>query len=206
MSIFEDVKQAVSIEEAACYYGLSVKNGIALCPFHNERTGSLKLYRDHFHCFGCHEHGDVIKLTGQLLRLPPIDSARRLAADFNVIIHDDNTNKHHIYHRTGQAVSKAPRPYETENNAYRLICRYCDYLEHNLRAYAPHTPQEPIHPLFLEAINNIELFRYYKEIFIYESFKERMNLISSNAATLDRIYHLLSLSEQREEDELYESA
>lgn len=206
MGIFEDVKQAVNIEEAARCYGLSVKNGIALCPFHNERTGSLKLYSDHFHCFGCHEHGDVIKLTGQLLRLSPIDSARRLAADFNVIIHDDNTNKHHTYHRTGQAVLKTPTPHETENNAYRLICRYCDYLEHNLKAYAPHNPQEPIHPLFLEAINNIELFRYYKEIFINESFEERMSFISSNAAMLDRIYYVLSPEEQREGGELYESA
>ena len=79
-------------------------------------------------------------------------------------------------------------------------------LEHNLRAYAPNTPQEPIHPLFLEAINNIELFRYYKEIFINESFEERMSFISSNAAMLDRIYYVLSPAEQREGGELYESA
>lgn len=206
MSIFDDVKQAVSIEDAARCYGLTIKNGITLCPFHNERTGSLKLYSDHFHCFGCHEHGDVIKLTSQLLRLSPIDSAHRLAADFNVIIHDDYTNKYHTYRSTGQAIPKAPTPYEIENNAYRLICRYCDYLEHNLKAYAPRTPQEPIHPLFLEAINNIELFRYYKEIFINESFEERMSFISSNAAMLDRIYYVLSPAEQREGGELYESA
>lgn len=71
MSIFEDVKQAVSIKDAARCYGLTVKKGIALCPFHNELTGSMKLYSDHFHCFGCHEHGDVIKLTGHLLKLSP---------------------------------------------------------------------------------------------------------------------------------------
>lgn len=206
MSIFEDVKQAVSIEDAARCYGLTVKKGIALCPFHNELTGSMKLYSDHFHCFGCHEHGDVIKLTGQLLKLSPIDSARRLATDFNVIIHDGYTNKHNTYRSTGQAVPKAPTSYETENNAYRLICRYCDYLEHTLRAYAPNTPQEPIHPLFLEAINNIELFRYYKEIFINESFEERMSFISSNATMLDRIYYVLSLAEQRKGGELFESA
>lgn len=57
--------------------------------FLDRGAGSLKLYHDHFYCFGCGEHGDVIKLTGKLLGLSPIDSARRLADDFNVIIHDD---------------------------------------------------------------------------------------------------------------------
>lgn len=44
MSIFDDVKQAVDIRSAASCYGLSIKKHIALCPFHNERTGSMKLY------------------------------------------------------------------------------------------------------------------------------------------------------------------
>ena len=41
------------------------KNFIALCPFHNEKTSSFYLYvnTNTFHCFGCQENGDVIKLT-----------------------------------------------------------------------------------------------------------------------------------------------
>jgi hypothetical protein len=41
------------------------ENFISLCPFHNEKTPSLYIYSDSnsFHCFGCQEHGDVIKLT-----------------------------------------------------------------------------------------------------------------------------------------------
>ena len=38
------------------------------CPFHGEKTPSFYVYDDHFHCFGCGEHGDVItfvmKTTG----------------------------------------------------------------------------------------------------------------------------------------------
>lgn len=38
--------------------------GFALCPFHGEKTPSLKVYEDTntFHCFGCQESGDVVKL------------------------------------------------------------------------------------------------------------------------------------------------
>jgi DNA polymerase I-like protein with 3'-5' exonuclease and polymerase domains len=31
------------------------------CPFHNERTPSMYIYPDHFHCFGCGAHGDHVE-------------------------------------------------------------------------------------------------------------------------------------------------
>jgi DNA primase len=38
------------------------------CPFHGEKSPSFYVYDDHYHCFGCGEHGDVItfvmKTTG----------------------------------------------------------------------------------------------------------------------------------------------
>lgn len=30
------------------------------CPFHNERTPSMAVYDDHYHCFSCGAHGDQI--------------------------------------------------------------------------------------------------------------------------------------------------
>lgn len=35
---------------------------VGKCPFHEERTGSFFIFTDdnHFHCFSCGEHGDVI--------------------------------------------------------------------------------------------------------------------------------------------------
>jgi DNA primase len=30
------------------------------CPFHNEKSGSFYVYPDHYHCFGCGAHGDLI--------------------------------------------------------------------------------------------------------------------------------------------------
>ena len=31
-----------------------------LCPFHKEETPSCFLYPDHYHCYACEEHGDII--------------------------------------------------------------------------------------------------------------------------------------------------
>ena len=40
----------------------------ALCPFHSEKTPSFKIYHDdnHYHCFGCQEHGDAIDFIQKL--------------------------------------------------------------------------------------------------------------------------------------------
>lgn len=41
-------------------YGLSInRSGYCNCPFHNERTPSMKIYKDSYYCFGCGEHGDI---------------------------------------------------------------------------------------------------------------------------------------------------
>lgn len=56
---YNKIKHSISPIEAAERYG-TVKRGFMRCPFHADRTPSLKLYGDHFHCFGCGAHGDVI--------------------------------------------------------------------------------------------------------------------------------------------------
>jgi putative DNA primase/helicase len=39
---------------------------VGLCPFHAEGSPSFTVFPDHFHCYGCGEHGDVIDwLTDQ---------------------------------------------------------------------------------------------------------------------------------------------
>ena len=64
MNLFEIVKYGVSCREAAERYGVEVNHyGMALCPFHNDRHPSLYVADDHYHCFACGEHGDVIDLN-----------------------------------------------------------------------------------------------------------------------------------------------
>ena len=81
MTNYSVLKRAVPLDEAAERYG-TVRCGFMLCPFHADKVPSLKLYGDHFHCFGCGAHGDLIDLTAALLGCSKTDAARRLEADF----------------------------------------------------------------------------------------------------------------------------
>ena len=59
------------ISSVAAERGISVKRSgnsySCCCPFHAEKTPSCHLYTEdnHFHCFGCGAHGNVIKFVMQ---------------------------------------------------------------------------------------------------------------------------------------------
>lgn len=50
------------------------------CPFHGEKTPSFYVYEDHFHCFGCGEHGDVITFVMKTTGAAFMDAVEDLAA------------------------------------------------------------------------------------------------------------------------------
>ena len=85
MTIYETIKAAISVKQAAEHYGLKVShNGMACCPFHNDRHPSLKLNEDYFFCFGCGAKGDVIDLVARLFNLSSYEAAQKLALDFGL--------------------------------------------------------------------------------------------------------------------------
>ena len=46
MNLFEAVKQNVTTRQAAERYGIRIRrNGMAVCPFHNDKNPSMKLDR-----------------------------------------------------------------------------------------------------------------------------------------------------------------
>ena len=84
-SIFEAVKQSVTVREAAQMYGIEVnRRGMACCPFHDDKNPSMKLNEDYFFCFGCGATGDVIDFTARLYNLSPKEAAEKLAQDFGL--------------------------------------------------------------------------------------------------------------------------
>ena len=85
MNVFATVKTSINTREAAARYGVEVNHhGKALCPFHNDRHPSLFVDDDHYHCYACGEHGDVIDFTSKLYGLSMLDAAKKLAYDFGI--------------------------------------------------------------------------------------------------------------------------
>ena len=113
MTIYETIKVAISVKQAAEHYGLKVnRNGMACCPFHNDRHPSMKLNEDYFFCFGCGVKGDVIDFVARSFDLSSYEAAQKLASDFGL---DPKPP-------TSAAMLKPKRPYIRQFREDEMLC------------------------------------------------------------------------------------
>ena len=83
--IFSELRDRVSMLDTARFYGLNVnRSGMACCPFHEDETPSLKIYDDHYYCFGCHAAGDCTDFAARLFGIPQLKAAKRISYDFGL--------------------------------------------------------------------------------------------------------------------------
>ena len=139
MNLFENVKAVVTVRQAAEHYGLKFGRGnMACCPFHNDRTPSMKLNEDYFYCFGCGATGDVIALVARLFNLSSYDAAKKLAYDFR--IDPDKPPAAAALRKPKYPLAKA---FQNETlHCQRILCDYLHLLEHWKMQYAPKTPDD----------------------------------------------------------------
>ena len=162
MNLFEIVKYGVSCREAAERYGMEVNHyGMALCPFHNDRHPSLYVADDHYYCFACGEHGDVIDFTAKLFGLPLYDAAQKLAADFH--LSPDKPPSAVALHAK-RIRTEAQQLMENERLCFSVLSDYARVLRDWKVRYAPKLSYEPVHARFVEACHKLDQTEYYLDI------------------------------------------
>lgn len=64
----EEIKDLYSMKDILERYGLLQPNraGFICCPFHKEKTASMKIYKDSFYCFGCGFGGDIFDFVKKM--------------------------------------------------------------------------------------------------------------------------------------------
>lgn len=170
MDLFTQIKMAVSMKEAAEYYGLEVNRGnMVCCPFHADRTPSMKLNEEYFYCFGCGAHGDVIALTAQLFDLPPAEAAKKLAADFGI-----TEQKPSVLAKLKRGKSQA----ELESRCFRVLGDYLRILRDWKAHCAPQSPEDAIDPRYAEACHMLERIENMLDILACGTPQERGEVVA----------------------------
>ena len=188
-NVFEAVKQSVSTREAAAFYGIEVKrNGMACCPFHDDKNPSMKVDQ-RFHCFGCGEDGDVIDFTAKLFNLSPKEAAEKLAQDFG-LIYDSQAPPRRRYVRQK---TEAQKFREDRQRCYRVLSDYYHLLKKWEADRSPRTPEEEPHPRFVEAIQKKAYVEYLLDLFLYESEEEQKAWIAEHTAEITHLERRLKI-------------
>ena len=188
-NVFEAVKQSVSTREAAAFYGIEVKrNGMACCPFHDDKNPSMKVDQ-RFHCFGCGEDGDVIDFTAKLFDLSSKEAAEKLAQDFG-LIYDSQAPPRRRYVRQK---TEAQQFREDRQRCYRVLSDYYHLLKKWGIDHSPRTPEEEPHPRFVEAIQKKTYVEYLLDLFLYESEEEQKAWIAEHTAEITHLERRLKI-------------
>ena len=192
MNLFQNVKYGVNCRETAEWYGVSVnRQDKALCPFHNDRHPSLYVADDHYYCFACGEHGDVIDFAAKLFGLPLYEAAQRLAADFHLT--PDKPSSAAALHAK-LIRTEAQQLMKNERLCFSVLSDYACVLREWKVRYAPQSPDAPVHARFVEACHKLDETEYYLEILCAGDSHERAEVVNYLLADgrLDKLKEIIN--------------
>ena len=168
MKLFESVKAAVTLRQAAKAYGLRVlPNGMTCCPFHEDAHPSLKLNEDYFFCFGCGASGDVIDFTARLFGISLKDASEKLTADFGISADI-------------KPIAIRQNPSRLDELRYRrALTDYLHLLKKWKTQYAPNTPEDSLDDHFVESCQQYDRIAGLLEMLDEASSTERSHAVSA---------------------------
>ncbi|WP_303059486.1 CHC2 zinc finger domain-containing protein [Veillonella magna] len=175
MNVFEAVKENVTTLEAARLYGIKVnRNGMAVCPFHDDKNPSLKLDK-RFHCFGCQADGDAVDFVSQLYGLSAKEAAVKLASDFGLMY---SKNAKPSIRKQLRKPSIEEQERSEEHHAFQVLSGYYHTLRDWESAYAPRSLEEAWHPKFEEALQRKGYVEYMLDTLLSGTPEEKREIVT----------------------------
>ena len=165
-----EIKARVDTKDLFTYYGFKPnRSGFICCPFHGEKTPSLKVYNGDggFHCFGCGAHGSVIDFVEKYFSLSFTEAMAKINADFGLCLPIGEQ----LDRRKQMEMAKAAyeRKKEQDKKAAHLKGLQDKLFEAHdlfvksfraLQAFKPTTDAERLDPVFVKALNDFEYAKY----------------------------------------------
>ena len=168
MNYADEIKNTLSAIQVAEFYGLTPNRaGYICCLWHNEKTGSLKLYEGNrgFYCFGCGKNGSCIDIVMQLFGLNFLDACKKINEDFRLGLPIGQK----LDRRKRLAMAEADFRRKTERKLYEAglaeldreydkAFRIWQIYDTWAREFKPTSNR--IYPLYVEAVKNIDKAAY----------------------------------------------
>lgn len=200
MNIFENVKAQVSVKEVARDYGIRMnRHGRGICPFHDDRDPSMLVEDDHYHCFACGAHGDVIDLVSGLTGLRPYDAAKQLAMQYG--LQEGIPPSPEIQLKKVKQI-EAQQFRKIEQLCFFALAEYRQLLADWKIRYIPHETEEEWDERFVEACHKLDQVEYQMDLLLMGTDNEKKELMDTlfQNGTLDAVQERL---EQMKKEEYY---
>lgn len=167
MNYADEIKSRLKMPEVLRYYGFDIKRGRIPCPIHHGDGFNCGVKDEYIHCFVCGATVDVIGFEMQYFNLDFPKAISKLNDDFRLGLPIGKKIDRRTQLEMNKAAFERKRKIEAEKKRREQIENACwtafdewKRLDDNKRNYAPKTPTDPLHPLFVEALKNIATAEY----------------------------------------------
>ena len=114
MKYWEIINDSIPMRTLVEHYGLRPNYAnFVCCPFHREKTPSMKIYEKSYYCFGCHTSGKAVNFVMQYFSLDFKTACEKLNEDFHLGL--DIGRKLSSYERDRMIANERKRRIEEEN-------------------------------------------------------------------------------------------
>lgn len=190
MGLFDEVKENVTVRQAAERYGFKItKSGLIRCIFHNDKTPSMKV-DSRYYCFGCGVTGDVIDFTAQLFGLSLKEAALKLAEDFGIHISGEGRKirqkEQKFFKRKTEDHSVKTEEKEL-TTCVRVMLDYLGTLREWKKEFAPKSPEEEWNEKFMEAVKYLSIVEYYLDLLLFAEEEEKAQVVKLIGKEIDKI-------------------
>lgn len=188
MTVFEQAKEMLDMEEVARRYGVEVNRAHkALCPFHAEKTPSLSFKGQHFTCFGCGMSGSVIDFVMQLFHLSAIDAVRQLNDDFHLGLDLDKP----VDRKQVEQAKRDSRLYEQfyrwVQDSYILLCEYRQWLIAEMEQNRPSKIGAELGAHYTAAAHTLPIIEYWLDVLFDGDLDEQLEFYQAKQGEVRRI-------------------
>lgn len=150
----EQLKETHSIQSVVASYGLKVNRaGFTACPFHNENTPSMKIYKDSYHCFGCDASGDIFSFTQRMNHCDFKTAFMMLGGTYEKPTFESKLALRKIEQEKKKRLEEETELKAKKNRCNKLIDEYRDRL----------TVAEPLSDEWCECTNKLQIQLYLHE-------------------------------------------
>lgn len=171
MNYADEIKSRLKMTEVLDYYGIERNRANRIrCVLHNGQDFNCGIKDNYIHCFVCGQSADVIKFVQVYFSLDFQSAISKLNDDFRLGLPIGKKIDRRTQLEINKAAFERKRKAEQQQKERQKI--EDDYwsafdewkrLDDNRRNYATKSPTEPLHPLFVEALKNIDVAEYRLE-------------------------------------------
>lgn len=167
MKYWEEIVNRISVAEAmSLYAGLRPNRAsFVCCPFHNEKTPSMKISEKGYNCFGCHEHGNVISFVMKYFNLDFKNACSKINYDFRLnlpidrqLTEEEKERRKKAWIQEQNAIREKKKFEEFKSNYIRKNVNKYSKLEKEISEYLPLFYKDSTNPYNCGKIDEIHCF------------------------------------------------